>query len=270
MTMGILTATATSLGTGTTKTQLNGGSAVTMPSWAKELVAVVPYMTLVTMTASQALIAKLELESTDCHIQPFECAPTPQQGGLGTTHDVHAATPDIFEVHCPLQGGEEINVYGTALISNTVAPYMGASLVVSSVRTGRQIFRKCGTLTNSATTAGETAGTAYTINGSEQIIEVCGLTAKKDTMTASQPCHGFVRLQSSDFKVAVPLKFLVTPQPAGLGTIGTPSIGGLARFPVRVPTNSTCNIQDYFTNGTTLTAAAEWLSQVAFYQVGRN
>ena len=115
LTMGVLTATATSIGTGTTKTLLNGGAAVTMPSWAKELVAIVPYATLTTVTAAQALLVKIELESTDCHIQPHESSPTPQQGCIGTTHDLHSATPDIFEVHCPLQGGEEINVYGTAL-----------------------------------------------------------------------------------------------------------------------------------------------------------
>jgi len=276
----LLNAASTSLGTSTTKTQLNAGSDVTMPSWARSIVAIVPYITLVTMTAQEALEVKINLESSDVALAPFECLPTPQHGGLGTTHDLHSAKPDRFITNIPLEGGENIKVYGTCLVANTAAPEAGCTLVVSNrpaglklkgrpAWLGRQLFGKVGTITASGTTSDtETAGTAYTIHGAERIVEVYGAVDKAGTLTASDPIHGFIRLSSSDFKVAVPLKYCVTPAPAGLGTIGTPSIGGLARFPVSVPTNQSCTIQDYFTNEYTLAASGYFVSALFFEKVG--
>ena len=278
--IALVNAVSTSIGTSTTKTQLNAGSNVTMPSWAKSIVAFVPYHTLVTMTAQEVYHSKLTVESDDVTMDPFEALLCPQHGGLGTTHDLHCPKPEKFIANIPLEGGEEIKLSGTALVANTVAPEMGCTIVVSNLPAGlknrgqagwlgRQRFGKVGTRTASGTTADtETAGTAYTIHGAERIVEVYGEVGKEGTMTASDPIHGFFRLSSSDFKVAAPLKYCVTPAPAGLGTIGTPSVGGLARFPVSIPVNQSCTIQDYFTNEYALAAAGSFTSALFFEKVG--
>lgn len=278
--IALVNATSTSLGTSTTKTQLNGGSNVTMPSWARSIVAFVPYATIVTMTASETYDKKCIVESDDLTVEPYEMLLTPQPGGLGTTHDVHSCTPEKFVANFPLEGGEDIKVYGQCLVGNTAAPEMGCTIVVSNLPAGlknrgaagwlgRQRFGKVGTYTSTGTTSDtETAGTAFTIHGAERIIEVYGCVAHNTTWTASDPQVGFFRLSSSDFKVAAPLKYAVTPCPAGLGTIGTPSMDQDIRFPVSIPVNQSCTIQDYFTNEYTLAVAGKFCSALFFEKIG--
>lgn len=267
--MAILNATATSLGTSTTKTILNAGSNITIPAWAREIVAFVPYAVSVTLTADQKLQPKLTVESDDVALAPFEAMLPPVGGGIGADIGSFAPKLEKFPMHCPVHGGEELTINGTALVANTVAPYMGCSIVVADRRTGRQLFSKCGTLTDTGTSAGEASGTAYSIHGSERIVEVIG-SVGGTKLDDSKPVLGYVRLDSNDFKVAVPLKFAVTPQPTVLGALVNGDIGGLTRFAVDVPTNTTCTIQDYFNLEVAVTTTGKWLSQVVFNKVGRN
>jgi hypothetical protein len=272
MVIALLNATATSIGTSTAKTQLNGGSNVTMPAWARNLVAIVPYQCKITETAAETLHAKVILESDDVAIVPFEVALPPVQGMLGAVPTTSASSPEKFVVNCPLKGGEEIGVYGQALVTNTVAPYVGCTLVVSDgykAGDGRQIFGKVGTLTATGTAAAEVSGTAFSIHGSERIVEVTG-SVGGTTVAASKPFMGYVRLQSNDFKVAVPLKYSVVPVTPMLGTTsGSGLTPFLARYKVNIPTNTTCTIQDYFNLEVAVTTAGYFLVNVFFQKVGR-
>ena len=57
-------ATATSIGTGTSKTQINGGNNLTKPTQAVNLVEVVPYISSSgAMTAGESLAVTLEIDS---------------------------------------------------------------------------------------------------------------------------------------------------------------------------------------------------------------
>ena len=57
-------ATATSIGTGTAKTQINGGNNLTKPTQAVNLVEVVPYISSSgAMTAGESLAVTLEIDS---------------------------------------------------------------------------------------------------------------------------------------------------------------------------------------------------------------
>lgn len=269
MVMATLNATGTSLGTGTTKTQLNGGSNVTMPAWARELVAIAPYAVLDTVTGDESLLVKIALESDDVAINPFEVLANPVEGADATSGESFVGLLPDFPVHCPLKGGEEIAVYGTCLASNTAAPYAGVTMVVADRRTGRQKFAKVGTLTGTGTAAAEVAGTAYSIHGSERIVEVYG-TVKTITKAASNPIVGYIRLQSNDFKVAVPLKYAFQPISGALGGVGCRNNAGIKRFPVEVPTNTTCTVQDYANFDLAPASAGSFITGILFEKVGRN
>lgn len=268
----LLNATSTSLGTSTTKTQLNGGSNLTVPSWARSIVSVTPYYTVVTMTAQEMYFPKFTLESDDVTVDPYIVACTPQCGGLGTTHDVHCPTPYTYPCNIPLEGGEELKLYGTAMVANTAAPEMGCTVKISNrlaSSLGRQRFGQVGAITATGTTADtETAGTAYTIHGAERVIGVYGVVGADTTWTASDPFTGYFRLSSSDFKVAAPLKYCHTPMPHGLGTIGTPSMDNLIIHRVSIPTNQSTTIQDYYTNEYTVAVAGKFASAVIFEKIG--
>lgn len=264
-----LMATATSLGTSTAKTLLNGGTNVTMPAWARSLVGVYATAALVTITANEALNAKLILDSDDVALLPYEVPFAPQMGCLGATSSNFQAKSPYYPINAALQGGEEIKVYGQALVANTVAPYAEATLIVSDKPPAdRQVFAKMGTLTSAGTSAAETTGTAYSIHGADQIIEVLGVQTGT-TQAASKPVMGYFRISSNDFKVAAPIRYSVVPLPAILGALGLGMIGGINRYPVKVPTNTTCTLQDYFNQEIAVTTAGNWVSGVLFNKAGR-
>ena len=270
---GVDTAKSTSLGTSTTKTTISGANMI-VPAWAREIVAFVPYYTDVAHAnnASDQIQAKMIVESEDCVIQPFQVVLTGMVGGLGTIHDQHQVTPEIFECHCPVKGGEEITISGQSLAAVTDSgPEMGVSIIYSSVRSGqRQIFSKVGTCTSTPTTSGEGPGTAFNIYGAEEIISVKGsICLSGASLGTSEPLFGYFRLTSPDFSEPTPLEFCATPHPAGLGTIGTPTHGEDVRFDVRIPVTKTCTVQDYFNLENDITDAGKFTTTVFFHKTGR-
>ena len=79
-------ATATSIGTTTSKTQINGGNNLTKPTQAVNLVEVVPYISSSgAMTAGESLAVTLEIDSFSVDLLPKRIIVPPIQSGLGTT-----------------------------------------------------------------------------------------------------------------------------------------------------------------------------------------
>ena len=116
-----------------------------------------------------------------------------------------------------------------------------------------------------------TAGTAYTIHGSEAICEVDGVHVPT-TPVAAKSLIGEFRLLSSDFLVSDTIIFNGVPA-GGVGS--TPGLSAprrpVSRFSVFIPTKSeSCVIQDYLYAVTVSTTAAVFLDGVQFYKVGRN
>lgn len=265
--MSVLVAKATSIGTGVAKTQLNSAAKITLPAWTKSIVAAFPYLVGVTPTATESFSAKCIIESDDITVAPVEMTPQPFGAHLGATGSTMSNRLEGFELNIPCQGGEDISVYGQAHVANTAAPYMGCGLVVSNRKYGRQRFWKNGTITSTGTSAGETTGTAYNINGAERIVEVIG-TVQQTTVDQVKPQLGYLRLASSDFVHAVPAQYPVTPAGATLGALGESLQGQATRYKVSIPTHERCTIQDYFNLEVAITTAGYWLSQVSFEKVG--
>lgn len=74
MGIGIKMSSFGSLGTGVVRTKIQ---TIGMPSWARSLLAVVPIMADITPTAAQSIMAQVELESSDCNVNPFQCLASP-------------------------------------------------------------------------------------------------------------------------------------------------------------------------------------------------
>jgi len=266
----VINVKATTAGaTANVETLLNGTTNVVMPSWARELVDVSPYIASDSTTVNLCQAAKLVLKSDDVAITPYEVLCNPVSGYDATDGICYHAPIETYEVHCPLKGGEEIQVYGTTLTSYTGEVYVGATLTVADHRTGRQRFSKVGTYTGSGTSAAEVAGTAYTIHGSEKLIEAYGMLADI-VKAAANMISGHFRLASNDFKVAVPLKFGCNPISGAIGTVDGPLLNGPSRVNLSIPTNTTCSIQDYCYFDLAPTAAGNFITGVAFYKVGRD
>ena len=265
MTIGSDRVGATSLGTGTTKTLLGGGNLV-LPGWARSIVAVIPVVNIDVPTVSESVLAKLILESDDFNVGPFEVLAAPLSACLGTTVAPFAAKPERYLVNCPVNGGDQLKVYGQALVANTAAPVMSCTIVVSSnPPTGPQKFAKMGTLTSSGTTAStDVAGTQYSFSKANRITEIFGALVP-GTTAAADALAAYIRFNSSEFSQVTPLKLEMNPVPGGLSTLYSTKLDGVSRLPVEVPCNAgQINIQDYLYMDLAPAAAGNFVSGVIF------
>ena len=99
-------ATATSIGTGTAKTQINGGNNLTKPTQAVNLVEVVPYISSSgAMTAGESLAVTLEIDSFSVDLLPKRIIVPPIQSGLGTTITQVNPLLEAYECNTGLQEG---------------------------------------------------------------------------------------------------------------------------------------------------------------------
>lgn len=255
----------TSIGTGTTKT-LIGGANLILPTWAKSIIAIIPTLTVVTPTATQSVSAKLIVESDDLKISPLELLPAPVGAILGATTSVFIAKPERYLVNIPVEGGEQIKLYGQALVANTAAPYMGCSVVVSDQPpTGPQRFAKVGTLTSTGTTAGtDVNGTSYQFTKGTKIVELVG-EFLPGTVAASDGVCGYIRFESSEFAKPTPCKLPLNPAPGNLSTLIATLIPGVSRIPVDIPVKEgPVTIQDYLRMTLAPNGAGNWVSGVIF------
>lgn len=258
----------TSLGAATTKTQINGGSNVVMPSWARSIVAVVPYIAQDVYEADEPAVVKFNFESDDCNIIPYEILSNPIAGYGDTAGVPFHAQVEKYIMNCPLNGGEEIAIWGTPLQGITGPVYGGATLVISDRSYGKQRFGKVGTLTGTGTGAAEVAGTAYSIHGAERLIEVTGICVP-EAIAADDAYFGSFRITSGDFKVAVPLSYGYQPSAAAeADSYGTP-LPAPARYKVDIPTNKTCVLQDYCTSIIGPSVEGRFVTAVMFEKAGR-
>lgn len=253
MGIGIKMSSFTSLGTGTTKTKIQ---TVGMPSWAKSLLAIVPIMADITPTAAQSIMAQIELESADCVVNPFQCLAAPIASGLGATYNTLTGKEEYL-VGVPLKGSENIDVYGTALVANTVAPKAGVAFIISDEPPKfPQRHAKLGTATSMGTTVDtDVPGTAYQISGASRIVELMGLCGSK-VIAAGDAILGQIKFTSSELVLNTPLEMPLYPASFGLGATGSMLIPGVSRSKVNVPVKSgQVTIRDYL-NCNLLPAAA--------------
>ena len=256
----------TSLGVaGTTKTLLSGGNLV-LPGWARSIVAVIPQATIDVPTVQESVHSKLILESDDFRVGPFEVPCAPLSACLGATVGPSVSKPERYLVNCPVNGGDQLKVYGQSLIANTAAAYMACSVVVSDQPPlGPQRFAKMGTLTSTGTTAStDVSGTQYSFSNCARIVELLGVVAPQ-ALAAADAMIGYIRFNSSEFQFPTPLKLPFNPVPGGLSTIFSTKIDGVSRAPVSVPTNpGQVNIQDYLNMGLAPAGAGYFVSGVIF------
>lgn len=262
MTVGIIrTGTSASLGAGTTKTLISPSSGLFMPSDAKALLAVKLTMADITSTTIQSISARLDVESADVrNMSPFEVLFAPIGAILGITANTFSGM-EMYRINAPLNGGEALNIYGTALVANTIAPEAMAHLIVSNdhrdLQGMVQKHAKLGTCTAAGTTEDtDVPGTKYSFSGGNRITELIGLFHPV-TIAAGDAMIGGIKYTSSEFVDSFPQELPLYPWSIGLGATGSVLIPGVSRQTVNIPVKpGQVNIQDYLNCGV-LPAAAD-------------
>jgi len=237
----------------TTKTQL-GGSTVILPAWAKSILAVVPKVINTTSVAAQSINGLVEVESNDLSLMPFQCFPSPVGSLLGTMNN-NVAKPEIYQINAPCNGGEQVNLYGTALVAlTTMLGWAGATLIVSNMRPtapngqlAKQRHAKVGSITGTGTTAGsDVAGTRYNFSGAEHIVELQAIVTPL-VRAATDGMSGYLKYTSNEFDGVADVKMDFSPICGGIATVDSCYIDGASRLKgIDIPVAAgQVNIQDY-------------------------
>ena len=259
--MGIEVAGYTAIGTGTTKTLLD---TITLPAWVRSIVAIKVSTALITPTVDESVITAAYLESDDFNIAPFEVLAAPMTAGDATNIGTSASKIETYALNAAVNGGDQLRVYGKALVGNTVAPEMAVALIVSSEPPAfTQRHSKLGTLTATGTTADtDVAGTAFTFTAGHRIIELLGVLAT-GAVVASKSFAGYFRFESSEFGAPTPLKLMFEPVQGVIGT-GAVSLAGVSRASVDVPVRSPTTIQDYLNLALVSSTAGNFVTGIVF------
>lgn len=259
----------TSIGTGTTKTQL-GGTALVMPAWARAILAVRPTLVTETPTVDESVMAYLTLESDDFAVQPYLalCNPIMPVSDVGLNGGcAFVGEAPWYPVNCPINGGDRVKVYGTALQANTGAPLMACEVIVSDKKPGAQLHSKIGTLTGTGVTPSvNVVEASYTLTGGNTLKEILGFVGLGVTATVDT-IMGRFEFISNDLQNPTPLKLMANAINAGVlpGTAGGAfSTPGLARAKVDVPIRSPCQFTNNLQLANTPGAAGKFITGVLY------
>lgn len=268
---GYLNCTATSIGTSTTKTTLNGGNNVVIPTVVNAINEIWPYYTCQTLTAGESVNADIIVESQSVYLNPTVAQVPVIVGGLGSfTANMHPVL-DPFRMNCPVAGasGPQLTISGKALQTNTSAPKMGAILNVTNKGTaGRQIFWNTRQgVTLGSTTAGTVTETTWQLSNCERIIKMIAAAAPL-VVTANQTFSGVANFNSPDFQTTIPTQVTIEPLVASIANSSILN-AKQPQWGCDIPTNPVVNLSPTFTNDLTLSAACNYMSCVGYYQLGR-
>ena len=261
-------ATATSIGTGTSKTQINGGANLTKPTQATNLVEVVPYISSSgAMTAGESLAVTMEIDSFSVDLLPKRIIVPPIQSGLGTTIVQVNPLLEAYECNTGLQEGatSQFRIFGTNQVAPTVATNLACALHYSTTPPNRpEHFYHKPDDESTFTTATTTTGNNFTVNDG-MWLEDMYLSVFTSTYTVSQSLTGYGTLSSNDFGNSLPLKFPMQPGCASLGATGTQAILAMASYHnTHMPMKTSCQINTAFTNDVTQAVAGSFIIGVGY------
>ena len=226
-----------SIGTGTTKTNLLGaGNFYNVPAGMQSIVAVRPVVALKTPTAAQSVVSTLAVTSNDTFVGDFEVPANPIGSGLGTNETTFADEPHWYPANIPVVGGNKVQFWGTAMVANTVAPYMAVDIILSdqpSSSFGPQMhyinnglnYNGTSTTLGGPTTAGTSTGAQITISGSQpRVLRALYGVVANTTPAASQPINGQFGFGSPSLSGPNPIYLSIS---ATQGFLGTTTAGDL-------------------------------------------
>lgn len=217
-----------SLGTGTNKTQINGGNDYFVQGSIQEIVGIIPYaFSSGATTAGQTYKPIVFLESQDVtpNISPKVYAMAGEAGGLGTTTSGFIPSLDVIYTNIPVKPGNRLQGFGQYLTSNTVAGNLGMAMIQDSNRSGygRQIFYQVDISgqTPTGTAIGTAAATVnltdITVTSADTCVAAYG-RVYPTTITASQDFGGSFNMSSQNWE-AEKLQFPFQPIGSALGAL---------------------------------------------------
>jgi len=255
---------------GTTDTDTTvGGAAFSLPLWAKSIIG----MSIIDVpdlpTANQRVISRANSGCESVGVGGCEALPAPIGSILGASGGGQfAARKELYDWNLPVNGGELITFAMRPLLTSTSAHYGGIEILVSDAKVADDQRRiKGGALTTDTVINAENPGTAYSISGAREIVELIGVTGPS-TIATSEGYFGSIRYSSTEFAGFNNADLMLNPVGGGLATLSIAFIDGVSRRKCNLPCQpvSSVNIQDYanFISSANIGTAVNWVSGVVY------
>ena len=262
-----IVATATSTGTGTDKTQLNGGAVLKLPDSIRAILAATPYiLPSAALTAAQAVEQNFSIESSDVDgLDPEIFVGLGPIGGLGTFASAMSPILQAYDLNVATGKAPNLKIYGTSLTANTAAMLAGVELLITEGgprgKPKHWINPEANTATGTA--ASRVKGKSYTFSNGMRITDIYAY-AVPGVVTASDSVGGYMEFATADKKTPLELMMVVTPVITALGTAAAASMPAMSKRKVDFPVRANVTIQEYMNMEQALTAAGTFMSGLAY------
>ena len=273
MTYGYDDVTTTSLGTAVAETQLNSGTSLSAPDPAHAFLACIPYQSeSAAFTVDESLLTAFRIQSDDVAIEPKKFVLPNVNTGDAAFTSVAAPALLAYPINTPLAGGEHLNFYGQPLVSNTVAPICGATVIYDTDGPNDvESFYTRPTNETAAATAVDTRteGGSMPIQGGNEITGLYTVVSGA-VATASQHDVGYSDFLSPDFNTSMPYRVAVQPTYTGLGSAANAVTGGGGIMQYNMPRGkgiplaNNVTITNYYTNRDARTGASNFINFVRY------
>ena len=252
------------------KTQLGGD--LILPSTAKEILSVTPYVIPTTFTADKISAVNLELESDDIDLSPTKIGVL-INGPEDATVTAAASTMiyQTYDINAPIGSGAVVTAHATQLVDPTTDPYFGLGGLISELKSNKlQSFWTFGLALNNYGTGNRAyvAGATYRWSNSLRINHVYGWAATNATRTVDDSIGGTIKLVSSDFKSNLPQIYPITTMSENSLAAGNNQIPTISLWNVDIPTDKVIAVTEFFDQeGLAIAGGTAWISGISYNKV---
>jgi len=189
-------------------------AAYRVPSKARELVGVRPFMQSEAPAANDSIFAVWDILGTDFRFQPCEGFMPVGAGKLGAIDESPTTPMETWRIHAPLNGNETLNIGVEPLSAVAVDGQAGMTMIYSTKRTGHPtIYGLCDRETAAVAAAGTLTplGNLRVDNGIK-MAEMYGVASPgEEVVTADEELAGYFTVRCSGWKGVQEQRFFHEP-----------------------------------------------------------
>jgi len=221
--------------TGAVAARVAINAAYIVPSAARELVGVIPFIQAEAPAPAESILAVGDIIGPDFKGQPCEWLYPVAAGKLGAIDELPTTPAEFWPIHAPLNGGEVLNIgveLYDALAGNGQA-YV--TMVYSTKRTGkRQIYGLFSAVVAggaAAAVGAAFAGNNLTISNGVQMYELIAVTILNGVVTTLEELATWCLMKCSVWDEIQSTQWFIAPVHPMVGVTGVATIKSIQRLP---------------------------------------
>jgi len=256
----------TAVGTGVARVAIN--DAYVVPSAARELIGVIPFITGEAPNPAESILCIGDIIGPDFKGQPCEWMFPVAAGKLGAIDQLETTPAEFWPIHAPVNGGEILNIGQEMCDANAADAEAFITMVYSTQRSGkRQIYGKFSREIAGSTTAAYVAnGTNLTLSNAVQMYEIVAAAVCAGIVTADQELAAYATMKCSVWDPIQSTQFFMEPIHAIEATTGVATVKSIQRLPFDARfTSRQATVETTLTQYDAMTVAPMYAHGIRYY-----